>query len=619
MKRTIVSAVMLLAVASAVAAPVDTRKAMRVAVNFWNTYRPVDVRPVQGMQLLDIVELRHQYVFAVGETGFVVVSADDQVTPIVGYSFDSPASSELNPEVRYWLQGYDSQIAAWDGKGQGAHPQWKQLLDEPVPSTPLTISNVPALCATRWNQNDPYNNMCPWDSVDKSRAVVGCVATAMAQIMKYWNHPSCGTGMHEYEHSFMEYYGYNYGTLSADFAHTTYMWQDMPDKANFGTSEKGAKALATLSYHCGVAVDMMYGTMKKGGSGAYSSCGGWASECAESAFYKYFKYSDDLQYRQRNYYSWDDTGFVEVFAFSDSAWMKMIDDDLEAGRPIYYSGSDYSGGHAFVLDGSNLDGKYHFNWGWGGSYDGFFLLSNLAPQSGGIGGNETNTFNHDQGAIFGIEPLPEPFDTVYVTDSACAMTNDGYHFYEYEFEPYTVDTALRHLDTIFMLNLVSVLSNTAVFDGNNGNFNDQKSVEFCRFDGLDIPECEYTKSGKFFIGWALKKNGSAHLYMPGDTAMVSGNTTFYARWQDTSKADIVQVEENEVRLWPNPTSDAVSVELPTEGAYRVYVIDAVGRVRKSVIFEGTKSQIDLSELPAGLYFVRVNTAEQVYNRRIIKQ
>ena len=598
--------------------PVDVQKARRVAINFWNANRPADVREVADMQLIEVPELSHQYIFAVGETGFVIVSADDCVPPVIGHSFDSPATQELNPEVRYWLESIDAQIAAWDGVDGAANPQWAGLSSDDVVPMPLTASNILPLCSTRWGQDYPYNRYCPWDTVENDRAVVGCVATAMAQIMKRWNHPSCGTGSHEYHHFFMDNKDYDYGVLNADFAHTTYMWQDMPDKASSIASDKVVKAVATLSYHCGVSVDMMYGTTNMGGSGAFSSCGGWASECAENAFYKYFKYSSGLQYRQRNHYQWNGETYEmeEVFDYDDSTWQAMIDAEIEAGRPLYYSGSDYSGGHAFVLDGRYND-RYHFNWGWEGGYDGYYLLSNLAPGGGGTGGNATYTFNHDQGAIFGIEPLPEVFDTIHVSDSVCEMASP-YEFYEYELESKATDTILHHLDTVFVLHLDAVLSNFAVFNPNNGTLSDQIEVEYCRFDGLVMPECTFEKPGKFFIGWAQKKSGPATLYMPGDTLWISGNQNFFARWQDTAKASIADLDVDKVRMWPNPVEEVLNISMPESGKMSLYVIDALGRIRKSTEVEGSEAKIDFSDIPAGLYFVRIATENSVYNKRIVR-
>jgi len=590
-------------------APVSETIARSVAVNFWNTYRPQDVKTVTTLQTLSFSELQHQYVFANGEEGFVIVAADDRVRPVLGYSFDSPFPTRLHAELRFWLNGYEKQIAAvCESAATAADPRWNTLLTGEVPPTPLTLQNVPVLCATKWNQTDPYNQMCPYDSVRNDRAVVGCVATAMAQVMKYWNHPSCGTGSHTYTHLAMDYTT-SYGELSADFANTTYLWQLMPNNVIISTSTEKARALATLSYHCGVAVEMMYGTHSMGGSGAYSSCGYWASACAEHAFYEYFKYDTTLRYRVRDH-------------FSDSAWLAMIDEDLANGRPMYYDGSDSTGGHAFVLDGSNLDTCYHFNWGWGGYGNGFYAMNNLAPGSGGAGGNATYTFNYDQGAIFGIQPVPEVFDTVEVYDTICSNYT-SYSMYEYTLPVAECDTHLRHLDTIFILHLRTVLSNMVTFSSNTGGFGQTESHEYCYVDGVVMPECGFTKNGYHFIGWSLQKNGTPDtLYQAGDLVYLNANITLYARWQKDSEVPIIMVENDVINLWPNPTTGVFFVSLDEGECAEILVIDASGRtLLREIRTLGTDEvvKISISDLPDGSYTVQVRTSVGVYNRRVIKQ
>ncbi len=609
-----------LAISSTVlSAPVSLTRAHRVAVSFWNSNKPESVRPVSKMQLLNVEDLKHQYIFSVADQGFVIISADDQVTPVIGYSFDSHASDTLNPEVRYWLQWYDAQIAAWDGLGKNAHPKWAQLESGDASPIPATTSSVTPLCKTRWGQGYPFNTMCPWDSVENARAVVGCVATAMSQIMKYWNHPSCGTKNHEYQHTFMGYMDYNYGTQSADFEHTTYMWENMPNYLNpsLPVSTSTENALSILSYHCGVSVDMMYGTESMGGSGAYSSCGGWATECAENAFHKYFKYSSDNKYVQRCYSSWNGEGFDNNFIVDDSTWMKMVDDELAAGRPLYYDGSDYSGGHAFVLDGAKSDSTYHFNWGWYGSYDGYYLLSNIAPGAGGTGGNATYTFNFDQGAIIGIIPIPEVFDTITIVDSIC-KSSTPYEIYDYSLKSKTTDTILRHLDTIILLHLIATNSNSVVFDGNNGNFEDKIETEYCRYDGILMPQCTFEKANKVFAGWSLKKSGAAELYQPGDVIQSTGNVTVYARWQDSSALSIEYYDNPQLETWPNPIHDILNVQCDNIQNANMYIIDPLGRRMIERKLEGNSTEIDVSSLRSGLYILQVRSDGFICNRRIIK-
>ncbi len=607
MRKYILLAVVMVLFGNAMqATPVSQETARQVAVNFWNTYRPADVKPVATMENYSFPELQHLFVFANDDQGFVIVTADDRVRPVVGYSFDSPFPSRLHPELRYWLSGYEEQISNAVAVEGAADPRWGALLDGEVPGAPLTLSNVPMLCQTRWDQGEPFNRLCPYDEYYNDRAVVGCVATAMAQIMKRWNHPSCGTGNHSYMHGSSDF-DYSYGVLSADFEHTTYMWQLMPNLIPMTTMEERAMAVATISYHCGVAVDMMYGTHATGGSGAYSECGWWATACAEHAFYEYFKYENTLQHRNRD-------------GYSDSVWLSFIDEDLANGRPIYYSGSDATGGHAFVLDGSNLDTTYHFNWGWSGYGDGFYAMNNLAPGGGGAGGNATYTFNYGQGAIFGIVPMEEQFDTVTVYDTIC---NDleSYVFYEYTLPVVSTTRELRHLDTIFNLHLTVVNTNEANFSSNTGGMGQVFTETYCYVDSLLLPECPYTRKKKYFFGWSRDNHGNAEIYQPGEKVGVRGNVTFYAIWKDSSTLAIRDVEEG-VSLWPNPTSGELTVSLDEGRVVQLSVFDAVGRAvlredYQNLLSKGVK--ISLQGLPSGVYTLQIKTEKGLYNQRIIKR
>ena len=382
---------------------VNEETARLVATNFWNSYRSTDVKPATVLSTLSFSEIEHMHIFDINGEGFVIVSGDLRVQPILAYSFNSTFPEELNPELGYWLRGYEAQLSRWNTETPGvdaeSNKQWQPLLTAAAPDEPVsTTLAVPALMTTRWNQSPYYNKFCPYDSVHGGHAVVGCVATAMAQIMRYWQYPAYGQGSHTYHYRY-------YGDISADFGNTSYLWHIMPNICNEYSLEAEVDATATISFHCGVAVEMMYGTSAEGGSGAYSECGPWTSHCAVSAFVDYFKYDSSIQFAHR-------------YGISDEAWTAILDNEVENGRPVYYHGSDSTGGHAFVLDGADTAGHYHFNWGWGGFGDGFYSINDLGPRDGGglIGGNATYTFNLNNSALIGIQPSVATGDTVAVVD-----------------------------------------------------------------------------------------------------------------------------------------------------------------------------------------------------------
>jgi hypothetical protein len=216
------------------------------------------------------------------------------------------------------------------------------------------------------------------------------VATAMAQVMKFWNYPTTGTGFHSYNHS-------KYGTLNANFGSTTYNWANMPNQLTSSSSSEQKTAVATLMYHCGVSVDMDYDVSANGGSGAYViSSTPPKTHCAEYALKTYFGYKSTLQGIQKNDYT-------------QTQWINLLKTELDASRPVLYAGFG-DGGHCFIADGYNNNNYFHFNWGWSGSCDGYFALNALNPESGGIGSG-AGTYNNGQQAVIGIEPIEPPDGT----------------------------------------------------------------------------------------------------------------------------------------------------------------------------------------------------------------
>ena len=201
------------------------------------------------------------YLFAIEGGGFVIVSADNRVQPILGYSLQSILDVDNIPSnLKNWLDGYDKQIRA--AMEDGALPVHAGWLEQASSKSGVEgyDSIVGPLLTTTWDQEPLYNNLCPIYNGD--RTVTGCVATAMAQVMKYWNWPDTGAGQHSYN-------THEYGELSANFGATAYDWANMPNSLSSSSSADQVNAVATLMYHCGIAVNMDYGISALGGSGAY--------------------------------------------------------------------------------------------------------------------------------------------------------------------------------------------------------------------------------------------------------------------------------------------------------------------------------------------------------------
>ncbi len=370
---------------------------------------------VTGLQLVytgtDANAVPCYYVYNVtGKKGFIIVAADDVSKPILGYSDESEFNATRMPvQLKSWLSGYTSQISLSINQNtpqtESVKSSWQELLT-PLPQNKIqtfgiTTFGTPVvspMLTTTWDQNPDvyykgkyygaYNQNCPFDSAYSQNALTGCVATAMAQVMKFWNYPAKGTGTHSYVPlSFPKY-----GTLFANFGATTYNWTSMPDALNQSSSPAQNDAVATLIYHCGVSVNMNYGV---NGSSSYL-VGGYPYNAADYALVAYFGYSAQGIYRAN---------------YGDNQWVKLIENELDSSRPVLYGGQDTAlhEGHAFVADGYDNNNLIHFNWGWGGINNGYFLVSDLSP-----GGGANGRFNSQQTAIIGIQPSSTPPPSIKV-------------------------------------------------------------------------------------------------------------------------------------------------------------------------------------------------------------
>lgn len=352
--------------------------------------------------------------------GYVIVAADDCVVPILAYSEEETFVAEGMPEnIADWLDGYSREIASHVAAGTPQSDEVQALWVGRAPAPKALAASVSPLMTTRWNQNPLYNNLCPSNS--SGTAVAGCVATATAQVMRYWNHPLNGHGSHTYTCQ-------NFGTLSANF-NTDYQWPRMPNALGWGSTNNQINAVATLIYHVGVAVEMNYGVSS---SGAHVlAVGGANYPSSENALKTYFRYSPRLH-------------GVYKSQFTEQQWDSLMMSEITRGRPVLYVGYDNDGGHAFVLDGYRDESysvsglrMFHVNWGWGGSNDGYYTLNNLAPGSGGAGGG-SYVFNGSNAALVGIEPAHNSMgEHVVVVNVVSADSTMGYVTGSGQYTPYT--------------------------------------------------------------------------------------------------------------------------------------------------------------------------------------
>ena len=393
-KISVLCLILLTGILSAVAGPVDSTTAKNLASHFWQMEFGTSRAGLEFHNLSPQLGLNQLYVLQnAGGEGFVILSSDDRALPVLGYSDQGTINvADMPDNFRMWLQIYEEEIAAAVShqlpQSEAVAAEWAALAAGER-TTPRAVTVVSPLLSTTWDQGSPYNSMCPGSGW--SRCPTGCVATAMAQVMKYWSYPSKGCGSHSYVCS------YNNQTLSADFGNTTYNWSSMPNSVTSSNT-----AVATLMFHCGVAVEMNYSASGSGAPTLDPYGNNYPS--AEAAFKCYFGYNSTLKGKRKD-------------GFDDSEWINMLKAELDAGRPVMYSGFDQSltDGHAFVCDGYNSSNYFHFNWGWSGSNDGYFAITSLNPGSGGWGSSQYD-FTYSQQALFGVEP------TVLVINSSYTLT-----------------------------------------------------------------------------------------------------------------------------------------------------------------------------------------------------
>lgn len=363
------------------AAQRSPEEGLSIARSFFMQFNNATTRNAAEVQLIAVsndllksastrsVEGTAFYIYNNGHSAYVIVSGDDRMKPILAYSDKTCFMTENLPtNLLGWLEYYNAAYENIDNEKK-ASIEPKLLTRK---SFPASVS--PLLGEINWNQDAPYNDACP--IIQGQRSVTGCVATAMAMILKYYEYPAKGKGSYSYTSNGVRY--------SFDYENTTFDWNDMLPRYISGKySTEQANAVAQLMYACGVSVEMEYSPSS---SGAYSFKVG-------QALIDYFGYDENLGYIYREY-------------FTSEEWMNLIKKEISEGRPVLYNGASKDVGHEFVFDGYDTQDMVHVNWGWGGVNNGYFEVASLDPSSPGIGGgtNIGGGFIYQQGMITGFQP-----------------------------------------------------------------------------------------------------------------------------------------------------------------------------------------------------------------------
>ena len=338
------------------------------------------------------------------QPGYVIVSGNEQFKPILGYNETETFNPDSLPDgLSYWLQFLKEEtLSALSGTSpiMGRKPSgWSPL---PITGEGLGERVFSPLLTSYWSQGKPFNSQIPVSytgdaSTYDGHASVGCVATALGEIMSYWRYPAQGQGG--------THTNARYTSATVNFSEQTYNWYNIKNNYGYYLNEYGrtmyasfdeteAYEVAKLCYHIGVAVDMAWNTDGKGTSAATDGK-------ALRALTQYFGYNKYAYLQERR-------------TLSLGAFQTLLLQELQAGRPVPYSGSSsetgQSIGHYFVLDGYDAaTGLFHFNWGWSGVHNGYYAISALEPGTGGTGAG-AGSYNYNQNVLIGVQPTEEYFE-----------------------------------------------------------------------------------------------------------------------------------------------------------------------------------------------------------------
>ena len=390
MKKLFILVAMVLSGVVMMANPVDPDKAVQVAKNFVKTQVKMDSYNATLVYTHPMPRTGEPAFYAVNVNGsaFVLVAANDIAHPVLGYSTSRAFPEGIIPaHIMSFYNDLASQIeAAIEAEvyDVAIASEWQQLTTRAELSFfnfQSSISDsVGPLLTTTWDQGQYYNALCPEDANGPAgHALTGCVATAMAQIINYWGYPVHGHGIHSYNVSNLDPGSMcelvnltGYGTLMVNYDSATYDYANMPDQLTANSTPAQINAVAQLMYHCGVSVNMFYDA---NASGAYE-------EDIRAAMISYFGFASSMGYADRQMYT-------------DTEWDDSLRANINRGDPVCYVGSNIFNAHAFVLDGYKQNGFFHFNFGWSGSCDGWYLTKAV---DAGFGYNEW------QSAFMGVRP-----------------------------------------------------------------------------------------------------------------------------------------------------------------------------------------------------------------------
>lgn len=641
MKKAILSLLAVVPIVSSLAAPVDAERAAAVVSTFWQVQ-------MHGKSNATLVQQSWQYdnvyLFTADCGGWLMVAADDCARPVLAWSLTGGVNPQQLPAamentVYVYHQEIDAVRHEADYTMRRQHEEWP-LLESGNSLKDGTDDEVPPLMSTQWYQRSPYNMHCP------SYAMTGCVATAMAQVLKYWNFPAFGQGTHSYSDDS------GYGLQSADFGDTRYDWSHMPDRLTSSSPAAEKEAVATLMYHCGVSVNMHYSTIYSGTT---------LNKC-EIALPTYFHYNAaDIHYRAKG-------------QLSNDAWTDTLIAEVRQLRPVLHGGSGPAGGHCFVCDGFNAQRYLHFNLGEDGDGDGYYVVGAITYGA--------YSFNQSNDAILGVYPGYG----ILLSEDHLGYTRQGGSQQLWLSTCDTLDLAWSATADADWITLsctdferlgqvtVSVAENTTGAERMGTVTFTQGSHEA----SLTVVQEAYDPATDYCPLTVLMENthnepwaGDAHLSFESLSGTVYGTAQHTAnsgsstttvsvaphdvmvRWHSGGALDRyinykVQnhygetlIEVNNAyfdgadvllswpcahagiddaaaagyKVWPNPATDMLHIMSPNGSSMQLSLLDAAGRI----VLQGAGSSLDLSAVAQGVYYLRIVSDGNVQVQKIIKQ
>lgn len=532
---------------------VSRTKALDVAQKFLSH----QLESAKGLDLEIVKEREGTYLMSSG-CSWVIVSKNQNMFPIIAYSLEDALDFEnIAPGMESYLAARDLQFRKITKKKSNYNINQRAWSDMQSNKFTKQRGEILPLCQTKWNQNFPYNMFCPYDEAGPgNHTYAGCVATAMSQIMKYYNYPETGRFTKDY------WWG---DTFTVDFSETTYVWDSMPNKISYMTREY----IAELMFHCGVSCDMNYSAE---GSSSHISTANYGMR-------HYFKYKAG-SYK------------VEKMYFSEDEWKNLLKEDLEKDHPILYRGVNSDGmGHAFVCDGFRDTADFHFNWGWGGYGDGWFKVNDM-------------DFSWDQGAVINIMPYDGIYcnSMVYEQDEWTITDGSGPNLYwnNSNCDWHIMPEGATKIDISF--------ERFDLLEGDVLRIYRGESAEggelIGEYTGNAVPSDITIPGDKAYISFITNDEGQSHGWELNYKATTLG---------------LDDETQNNFSLYPNPANDILNLKLANYNNTRVLIYDQLGREIMNKEINSNETQFNVDEFPKGVYILQIHKNNTVLSERFIKE